>query len=61
MLCSRVEQFITYRGRCIAAMTAHQRRNKSNLLHVLLSDPSVNDAIVNNGNVFSVTREYMQL
>jgi antitoxin (DNA-binding transcriptional repressor) of toxin-antitoxin stability system len=48
-LCSRVEQFITQRGRMISALTAHQRRNKSNLLHVLLADPSVNDAVVNNG------------
>lgn len=49
LLCSRVEQFITQRGRVIAELTSHQRRNKSNLLHVLLADPSINDFIVNNG------------
>ena len=49
MLCARVEQFITQRGRAIAALTSHQRRNKSNLLHSLLADPSVSDAVVSNG------------
>jgi hypothetical protein len=50
MLCSRVEQFITQRGRAVASLTSHQRRNKSNLLHVMLADPSLNESIVNNGN-----------
>ena len=49
MLCARVEQFITQRGRAIASLTSHQRRNKSNLLHSLLADPSVSDAVVSNG------------
>lgn len=51
MLCSRVEQFITQRGRAVASLTSHQRRNKSNLLHVMLADPSLNESIVNNGNI----------
>jgi hypothetical protein len=49
MLCARVEQFITQRGRAVAALTSHQRRNKSNLLHSLLADPSISDAVVSNG------------